>query len=183
MNSVLLFSAEIIEPLQGDATFWGFKCTFTQTQSTLTPFGAEIKKEEAMTYRVYKNHLPYYFYMSALELLDCNVCFCFLICIWIKHNKPAIIRTHQFALITGGRSALNRRSPVSVLSLDLVDGDVQCPVGPLAQRQGFIDTKLCCRHGLTLGERRQVKSKLLPVRTRLQEVALLLHCKTKVLDW
>lgn len=67
-------------------------------------------------------------------------------------------------------------SPVSVLSLDLVDGDVQRPVGPLAHRQGLIDAELCRRHRLTLREGRQVKAKLLPVGPGLQEVALLFHC-------
>lgn len=69
------------------------------------------------------------------------------------------------------------KSPVSVISLDLVDGDVQGSVGPLAHRQGLIDPKLCGCHCLTLRERRQVETKLLPVRTRLQEVTLLLHCR------
>lgn len=66
---------------------------------------------------------------------------------------------------------------MSVLSLDLIDGDVQCSVGPLAHRQGLIDPKLCRRHRLTLRERSQVETKLLPVWTRLQEVTLLLHCR------
>lgn len=66
---------------------------------------------------------------------------------------------------------------MSVISLDLIDGDVQGPVGPLAHRQGLIDPKLSGCHRLTLRERRQVETKLLPVRTRLQEVALLLHCR------
>lgn len=71
------------------------------------------------------------------------------------------------------------KSPVSVISLDLVDGDVQGSVGPLAHRQGLIDPKLCGCHRLALRERRQVETKLLPVRTRLQEVALLLHCRDR----
>lgn len=66
---------------------------------------------------------------------------------------------------------------MSVLSLDLVDGDVQRSVGPLAHRQGLIDPELCCRHRLPLREGRQIETKLLPVRTRLQEVTLLLHCR------
>lgn len=59
-------------------------------------------------------------------------------------------------------------SPVSVLSLDLIDRDVECPVGPLAHGQGFIDAELGRRHRLALGERRQVKAELLPVGSRLQ---------------
>lgn len=66
---------------------------------------------------------------------------------------------------------------MSVLSLDLVDGDVQCSVGPLAHRQSLVDPELCRRHRLTLREGRQVETKLLPVWTRLQEVTLLLHCR------
>lgn len=68
---------------------------------------------------------------------------------------------------------------MSVLSLDLVDGDVQGSVGPLAHRQRLIDPKLCRRHRLALREGGQVETKLLPVRTRLQEVALLLHCRER----
>lgn len=67
-------------------------------------------------------------------------------------------------------------SPVSVLSLDLVDGDVQRPVGPLAHRQGLIDAELCRCHRLTLREGCQVEAKLLPVGAGLQEVTLLFHC-------
>lgn len=66
---------------------------------------------------------------------------------------------------------------MSVLSFDLIDGDVQRTVCPLADRQGLIDTKLRGCHRLTLREGSQVKTKLLPVRTGLQEVALLLHCR------
>lgn len=68
---------------------------------------------------------------------------------------------------------------MSVLSLDLVDGDVQGSVGPLAHRQGLIDAKLCCSHRLALREGGQIETKLLPVWTRLQEVALLLHCRER----
>lgn len=67
-------------------------------------------------------------------------------------------------------------SPVSVLPLDLIDGDVECAVGPLAHRQGFIDAELGCCHRLALREGRQVKAKLLPVGSRLQQVSLLFHC-------
>lgn len=66
---------------------------------------------------------------------------------------------------------------MSVLSLDLVDRDVQRSVGPLAHRQGLVDPELGRRHRLSLREGRQVETELLPVRTRLQEVALLLHCR------
>lgn len=72
-----------------------------------------------------------------------------------------------------------KAEPVSVLSLDLVDGDVQRSVCPLAQRQGLIDTKLCRCHCLTLREGSQVEAELLPVWTGLQEVTLLLHCNER----
>lgn len=66
---------------------------------------------------------------------------------------------------------------MSVLPLDLVNGDVQCSVGPLAHRQGLVDPELSRSHCLTLRQRCQVETKLLPVGTRLQEVPLLLHCR------
>ena len=62
-----------------------------------------------------------------------------------------------------------------VLPLDLVDGDVQGAVGPLAHGQGLINAELCSRDRLPLGEGRQVKTELLPVRPWLQQVPLLLH--------
>lgn len=65
---------------------------------------------------------------------------------------------------------------MSVLALDLIDGDVECPIGPLAHCQGFIDAELGCGHRLALRQRRQVEAKLLPVGSRLQEVSLLFHC-------
>lgn len=66
---------------------------------------------------------------------------------------------------------------MSVLSLDLIDGDVECPVGTLAHRQGFIDAELGRCHRLALREGRQVEAKLLPVGSRLQQVPLLFHCR------
>lgn len=69
--------------------------------------------------------------------------------------------------------------PVPVFSFDLVDRDVQRPVRSLADGQRLVDPKLCRRHRLTLRQRRQVEAKLLPVRTRLQQVALLLHYKER----
>lgn len=68
---------------------------------------------------------------------------------------------------------------MSVLSLDLVDGDVQGAVGPLAHGQGLIDAKFCCCHRLALREGRQVEAKLLPVGPGLQQVALLLHWRRR----
>lgn len=71
--------------------------------------------------------------------------------------------------------------PAVIISLDLVDRDVQGSVCPLAHRQRLVDPKLRCSDRLTLREGRQVEAKLLPVWTRLQEVALLLHCTDRFL--
>lgn len=62
-----------------------------------------------------------------------------------------------------------------VLPLDLVDGDVQAAVGPLAHGQGLINAKFRSCDRFPLGEGRQVKTELLPVRPWLQQVPLLLH--------
>lgn len=64
---------------------------------------------------------------------------------------------------------------MSVLLVDLINGDVKCSISPLAHGQGLINPELCCRHRITLREGCQVEPKLLPIRTRLQEVTLLLH--------
>lgn len=69
----------------------------------------------------------------------------------------------------------NIGSPVSVLLVDLINRDVKSSISPLAHRQGLINPELCRCHRLTLREGRQVEPKLLPIWTRLQEVALLLH--------
>lgn len=72
--------------------------------------------------------------------------------------------------------------PVPALSLDLVDGDVKGSVRSLAHRQGLVNPKLGRRHRLTLREGGQVKSKLLPVGTGLQQVPLMLHCTDRRTD-
>lgn len=67
------------------------------------------------------------------------------------------------------------RLPEPVVPLYLIDGDVQCAVGPLSHREGLIDPKLCCSHSLALRQRRQVKAELFPVWSWLQQIPLLLH--------
>jgi len=68
---------------------------------------------------------------------------------------------------------------VSVVSLDLVHGDVEGAVGPLAHGLGLVDAELCGGHRLPLRERSQVEAELLPVGPRLQQVPLLLHWRRR----
>ena len=64
---------------------------------------------------------------------------------------------------------------MSVVSLDLVDGDMEGAVSPLAHRQGLVDTELCGGHRLPLREGGEVEAELLPVGPGLQQIPLLLH--------
>lgn len=79
--------------------------------------------------------------------------------------------TFIFAFFHPQKNKIKQRervaSPVSVLSLYLIDRDVESPVGPLAHRQGFIDAELGRCHRLALREGRQVEAELLPVGPRL----------------
>lgn len=68
---------------------------------------------------------------------------------------------------------------MSVVSLDLVHGDVEGAVGPLAHGLGLVDAELRGGHRLPLRERSQVEAELLPVGPRLQQVPLLLHWRRK----
>lgn len=73
-----------------------------------------------------------------------------------------------FALVSGGAA------PVFVLSLDLVDRNVQRVVGPRAHGQGLVDAELRRRHRLPLWEGFEVEAELLPVRTWLEQAPLVL---------
>ena len=70
-------------------------------------------------------------------------------------------------------------SPVGVLSGDLVDADVEGVVGVAGDTSRLVDAKLGGCHRLARGHLGQVKSELLPVWLRGEDVPVLLDCGAK----
>lgn len=69
--------------------------------------------------------------------------------------------------------------PVSFLPLDFIDRDMKGAVCTPTHGKSFIDPKLCGGDRLSLRKRSEIEAELLPVRPRLEQILLLLHCVHK----
>lgn len=68
------------------------------------------------------------------------------------------------------------RWPVFFLPLDFIDRDMEGAVCTPTHSKSFIDAKLRSGDCLSLRKRSEIEAELLPVRPRLQQILLLLHC-------